>query len=249
MNIDELLSHKANQPEVSSTWSDLSDSTSYDVTSRRHQRTRQPRRHHVVNTTMTAAAGGSAGADAEEQGEDDDVSDTANSGRLNRLRLKINSRERQRMHDLNAALDALRDVMPYATGTSSTTSSTSSSSVRRLSKIATLLLARNYIVTLQKTVDEMSSLIIELQQQQQSYHQPTPHNICLQQRAPDSHVTCDVTASGYPPDCISSRGYVPSNVVQRGDPISLQNNRCRSPMAVTRQCFQSDSATSHVTDT
>jgi len=248
MNIDELLSHTAHQPEVSSTWSDLSDSASYDVTSRRHQRTRQPRRH-VVNTTMTAAAADDDDGGDTEQGEDDDVCEpTANSGRLNRLRLKI-SRERQRMHDLNAALDALRDVMPYATGTGTSSTSSSASSARRLSKIATLLLARNYIVTLQKTVDEMSSLIIELQQQQQSYHHSAPHSICLQQRAPDSHVTCDVTAS-FPSDCISSRGHVPSNVVQRGDAISLQNNiSCRSPIATTRECFQSDTATNHVTDT
>ena len=43
------------------------------------------------------------------------------------------------MHDLNSALDGLREVMPYAHGPS----------VRKLSKIATLLLARNYILMLQ----------------------------------------------------------------------------------------------------
>ncbi|ELU17580.1 hypothetical protein CAPTEDRAFT_41307, partial [Capitella teleta] len=57
---------------------------------------------------------------------------------LQNLRLKINSRERKRMHDLNSALDSLREVMPYAHGPS----------VRKLSKIATLLLARNYILML-----------------------------------------------------------------------------------------------------
>lgn len=49
------------------------------------------------------------------------------------------------MHDLNYALDGLREVMPYAQGPS----------VRKLSKIATLLLAKNYILMLQNTVDEM----------------------------------------------------------------------------------------------
>lgn len=49
------------------------------------------------------------------------------------LRLKVNSRERMRMHDLNSAMDALRQVMPYA----------HSPSVKKLSKMATLLLARN----------------------------------------------------------------------------------------------------------
>lgn len=40
------------------------------------------------------------------------------------------------MHDLNDALDELRGVIPYA----------HSPSVRKLSKIATLLLAKNYIL-------------------------------------------------------------------------------------------------------
>ncbi|ELR58076.1 Oligodendrocyte transcription factor 2, partial [Bos mutus] len=64
---------------------------------------------------------------------------------LQQLRLKINSRERKRMHDLNIAMDGLREVMPYAHGPS----------VRKLSKIATLLLARNYILMLTNSLEEM----------------------------------------------------------------------------------------------
>merc|ERR1711911_120264 len=52
------------------------------------------------------------------------------------IRLNVNARERRRMHDLNDALDELRSVIPYA----------HSPSVRKLSKIATLLLAKNYIM-------------------------------------------------------------------------------------------------------
>ncbi|EYB86914.1 hypothetical protein Y032_0271g892 [Ancylostoma ceylanicum] len=52
------------------------------------------------------------------------------------VRLSINLRERCRMHDLNEALDDLRAVLPYARG----------GSVRKLSKIATLLLAKNHII-------------------------------------------------------------------------------------------------------
>ena len=51
-------------------------------------------------------------------------------------RTTINYRERCRMHDLNEALDDLRSAIPYAHGTS----------VRKLSKISTLLLARNHIL-------------------------------------------------------------------------------------------------------
>ncbi|XP_074653569.1 uncharacterized protein LOC141907729 [Tubulanus polymorphus] len=68
---------------------------------------------------------------------------------LQRLRLKINSRERRRMHDLNSALDELREVMPYAHGPS----------VRKLSKIATLLLAKNYILMLAHSLDEMKKVV------------------------------------------------------------------------------------------
>ncbi|XP_009079259.1 PREDICTED: LOW QUALITY PROTEIN: class E basic helix-loop-helix protein 23-like, partial [Acanthisitta chloris] len=61
------------------------------------------------------------------------------------LRLSINARERRRMHDLNDALDGLRSVIPYA----------HSPSVRKLSKIATLLLAKNYILMQGPGLEEM----------------------------------------------------------------------------------------------
>ncbi|OCT92152.1 oligodendrocyte transcription factor 3 [Xenopus laevis] len=68
---------------------------------------------------------------------------------LQELRLKVNSRERQRMHDLNQAMDGLREVMPYSHGPS----------VRKLSKISTLILARNYIVMLSNSLEEMKRLV------------------------------------------------------------------------------------------
>ncbi|XP_024270147.1 oligodendrocyte transcription factor 2 [Oncorhynchus tshawytscha] len=71
---------------------------------------------------------------------------------LQGMRLKINSRERKRMHDLNIAMDGLREVMPYAHGPS----------VRKLSKIATLLLARNYILMLSNSLEEMKRLVSEI---------------------------------------------------------------------------------------
>ncbi|XP_025119618.3 class E basic helix-loop-helix protein 23 [Bubalus bubalis] len=68
------------------------------------------------------------------------------------LRLSINARERRRMHDLNDALDGLRAVIPYA----------HSPSVRKLSKIATLLLAKNYILMQAQALDEMRRLVAYL---------------------------------------------------------------------------------------
>lgn len=64
-------------------------------------------------------------------------------------RLNINARERRRMHDLNDALDELRSVIPYA----------HSPSVRKLSKIATLLLAKNYILMQANALDEMRRMV------------------------------------------------------------------------------------------
>lgn len=70
------------------------------------------------------------------------------------VRLNINARERRRMHDLNDALDELRSVIPYA----------HSPSVRKLSKIATLLLAKNYILMQASALEEMRRLVTFMNQ-------------------------------------------------------------------------------------
>lgn len=54
------------------------------------------------------------------------------------------------MHDLNDALDELRHVIPYA----------HSPSVRKLSKIATLLLAKNYILMQTNALNELRRVLI-----------------------------------------------------------------------------------------
>lgn len=69
------------------------------------------------------------------------------------VRLNINARERRRMHDLNDALDELRSVIPYA----------HSPSVRKLSKIATLLLAKNYILMQANALEELRRLMAYMQ--------------------------------------------------------------------------------------
>ncbi|XP_075053939.1 oligodendrocyte transcription factor 1 [Mixophyes fleayi] len=70
------------------------------------------------------------------------------------LRKKINSRERKRMQDLNLAMDALREVIiPYSV------THCQSSPGRKLSKIATLLLARNYILLLGSSLQELRRII------------------------------------------------------------------------------------------
>jgi len=51
---------------------------------------------------------------------------------------------------MNLALDALRRAMPYAQGPA----------VKKLSKMNTLLLARNYILLLTRTLDELRRLLV-----------------------------------------------------------------------------------------
>ncbi|XP_048203474.1 class E basic helix-loop-helix protein 23 [Perognathus longimembris pacificus] len=106
------------------------------------------------------AAGPAAESSGEQSGEEDEGAErrrrrrgAAEARRRPReprsLRLSINARERRRMHDLNDALDGLRAVIPYA----------HSPSVRKLSKIATLLLAKNYILMQAQALDEMRRLV------------------------------------------------------------------------------------------
>uniref|UniRef100_A0A8C5PIP2 Basic helix-loop-helix family member e23 n=1 Tax=Leptobrachium leishanense TaxID=445787 RepID=A0A8C5PIP2_9ANUR len=108
-----------------------------------------------------------SGESSEEQsGEDEDSAEPGrdNEGKVpgrkvreqRSLRLSINARERRRMHDLNDALDGLRSVIPYA----------HSPSVRKLSKIATLLLAKNYILMQAQALEEMRRLVTYLNQGQ-----------------------------------------------------------------------------------
>ncbi|XP_061698666.1 oligodendrocyte transcription factor 1 [Syngnathoides biaculeatus] len=81
------------------------------------------------------------------------------------LRRKINSRERKRMQDLNVAMDALREVMvPYACSAPASASPQPAGGPpgRRLSKISTLVLARNYILLLGSSLQEMRRLLGEL---------------------------------------------------------------------------------------
>uniref|UniRef100_A0A1I8G2X8 BHLH domain-containing protein n=1 Tax=Macrostomum lignano TaxID=282301 RepID=A0A1I8G2X8_9PLAT len=81
-----------------------------------------------------------------------------------RLRLNVNARERRRMHDLNDALDELRSVIPYA----------HSPSVRKLSKIATLLLAKNYILMQANALEELRQIITSINRQTGVLGAPRP---------------------------------------------------------------------------
>uniref|UniRef100_A0A914XJZ1 BHLH domain-containing protein n=1 Tax=Plectus sambesii TaxID=2011161 RepID=A0A914XJZ1_9BILA len=66
------------------------------------------------------------------------------------LRLSVNSRERRRMHDLNDALDNLRKALPYGRGPNT----------RKISKIATLLLASNRIHQLEDANEQLRRMLM-----------------------------------------------------------------------------------------
>ncbi|KAL3875501.1 hypothetical protein ACJMK2_033447 [Sinanodonta woodiana] len=68
---------------------------------------------------------------------------TVSARERNLRRLESNERERQRMHSLNDAFASLREVIPHVT------------LERKLSKIETLTLAKNYIKALTNVICEM----------------------------------------------------------------------------------------------
>lgn len=106
------------------------------------------------------------------------------------LRLSINARERRRMHDLNDALDGLRAVIPYA----------HSPSVRKLSKIATLLLAKNYILMQAQALEEMRRLVAYLNQGQAISAASLPSSAAAAAAAAALHPALGAyeQAAGYP---------------------------------------------------
>ena len=136
------------------------------------------------------------------------------------LRHRINMRERKRMHDLNVAMDSLREVMPYANGPS----------VRKLSKIATLSLARNYIQMLTKSVEEMKQLLDEIyrdsvhtriQGQTMGYQAllpSRPFSVPLNPRLPNGHSWRSGFRhmTGYAHEVLPSQGYGFSTGIRSG---------------------------------
>ncbi|XP_072532926.1 oligodendrocyte transcription factor 3 [Salminus brasiliensis] len=132
-------------PPVSSTQGACTTTTEHQQHPHHHH---HHHHHHQHQSRSPLTPGGGAGANAAKYR----LKKQASEEEIQQLRLKINGRERKRMHDLNLAMDGLREVMPYAHGPS----------VRKLSKIATLLLARNYILMLSSSLDEMKRLVAEL---------------------------------------------------------------------------------------
>ncbi|XP_019623363.1 PREDICTED: oligodendrocyte transcription factor 2-like [Branchiostoma belcheri] len=132
---------------------------------------------------------------------------------LQELRLKVNHRERKRMHDLNSALDGLREVMPYAHGPS----------VRKLSKIATLLLAKNYILMLNSSLEEMKRLVSDIQHTRRAGLPSTAHPAPSAPAVPSFHRLTMPPTSIIPPHPPVSSGTVPTSSVLGASPHHVRS--------------------------
>ncbi|CAK9833435.1 Protein dimmed [Anthophora retusa] len=96
-------------------------------------------------------------------------------------RLESNERERMRMHSLNDAFQSLREVIPHV------------SKERRLSKIETLTLAKNYIVALTDVICAMRNEEKTTDQQSEISESQEPSknmNICLNMNIPIPSKSC-----------------------------------------------------------
>ncbi|XP_017795643.1 PREDICTED: protein dimmed-like [Habropoda laboriosa] len=96
-------------------------------------------------------------------------------------RLESNERERMRMHSLNDAFQSLREVIPHV------------SKERRLSKIETLTLAKNYIVALTDVICAMRNEEKTTDQQSNVSESQDPSknmNICLNMNIPIPSKSC-----------------------------------------------------------
>lgn len=107
----------------------LSESSSDEATSRK-------RRKHGGSAS---SGGGSGGSTQQARRRKSCIS----ARERNLRRLESNERERMRMHSLNDAFEQLREVIPHI------------KMERKLSKIETLTLAKNYIMALTNVICEM----------------------------------------------------------------------------------------------
>ena len=122
------------------------------------------------------------------------------------------------MHDLNDALDELRQSIPYA----------HSPSVRKLSKIATLLLAKNYIHMQANALDELRRLVAYLSQ---AAGIPIP-NPALMAAAASHHQQQQLhgVMTGQSQQLQSLPASSPSNLLTRPTSIEINGVRDTSPI-------------------
>ncbi|KAK5600506.1 hypothetical protein CRENBAI_017500 [Crenichthys baileyi] len=142
-------------------------------------------------------------------------------GPRGRRRMKANDRERHRMHNLNSALDALRNILPALPEDA------------KLTKIETLRFARNYIWALTETLHMAD------------HH---PHTAASELRSPGSvsslewdsaspaeswsgatadELSCIQTSNGHNPTTLSHHAIVLIPLSTTGAGVSTETSLCR----------------------
>ncbi|CAL9699583.1 unnamed protein product [Knipowitschia caucasica] len=172
-------------------------------------------------------------------------------------RMKANSRERTRMHDLNSALDNLRKVVPCYSKT------------QKLSKIETLRLAKNYILALGEILrnGKRPDVVTYVQMLCKGLSQPTTNLVagCMQlntrnyltEQCPDGarfHMASSPFSVPYSYRCsrlsphyqsaagpLSLRGQSYSSAYEASDYSSPDYEAAHSPVCTSRQHESSDS--------
>lgn len=148
MNIFSMITEQMSNKPASPCRDLMRDSLNMSKTSSINENTGTgQRKNHRSSTNGTKTKSSGVPCSARMVIDEDEAMSSAEAAAAaaTATRLSINARERRRMHDLNDALDDLRSVIPYAHGPS----------VRKLSKIATLLLAKNFIMMQNNIIDEL----------------------------------------------------------------------------------------------
>jgi hypothetical protein len=161
-----------------------------------------------------------------EKGRKSSVNKVSSSSKKNRqgktVRLNINARERRRMHDLNDALDELRSVIPYA----------HSPSVRKLSKIATLLLAKNYILMQSNALEELRRIIGYLNQSA-GIPIPTPAIMAAYEASQQQQQGQQQGQSSTATSSSSPNGNPRGSMSPMGSPSAGDKRNIRSPLGLS----------------
>lgn len=131
--------HNHHQADDNSHGSDNnSNSDSSDSSMNNHHPKSNPRNQQKKSSSSSSVTSSSSSG-----GSNRRKRNTLSARERNLRRLESNERERMRMHSLNDAFQALREVIPHVT------------MERKLSKIETLTLAKNYIMALTNVICEM----------------------------------------------------------------------------------------------
>ncbi|MBN3295853.1 NGN3 protein, partial [Amia calva] len=134
-------------------------------------------------------------------------------------RVKANDRERNRMHNLNSALDALRSVLPTFPDDA------------KLTKIETLRFAHNYIWALTETLRMADQgRVIPGQQEDREGFFPIPSSCMVELASPTSVCSSEWDSSAYSPSSHDPGEHSPDSAVEEAFPCYTSHLSCITSM-------------------